>query len=43
MLVTGEKIETNVRAGHGMIGGKGRALEVDVFLPKLSLGFEYQV
>eukprot|EP00026_Physarum_polycephalum_P003134 Phypoly_transcript_03143.p1 GENE.Phypoly_transcript_03143~~Phypoly_transcript_03143.p1 ORF type:complete len:818 (+),score=151.04 Phypoly_transcript_03143:58-2511(+) len=36
------KIETNVRAAHGIIGDKGHPLEIDVFLPEISLGFEYQ-
>ena len=37
------KIESNVRYGHGIIGESGAPLEIDVFLPLLRLGFEYQV
>ena len=37
------KIETNVRAAHGIMGDKGHPLEIDVYLPEISLGFEYQV
>jgi hypothetical protein len=36
-------IETNVRAGHGIVGSKGVMLEIDVYLPQYKLGFEYQV
>lgn len=35
-------IETNVR-NLGIVGFSGAQLEIDVFLPELALGFEYQV
>lgn len=37
------EIGTNVRGRHGMKGERGAPLEIDIFLPKLNLGFEYQV
>lgn len=38
-----DKIETNLRAGHGLIGDSGAPLEIDIYLPDYKLGFEYQV
>ena len=37
------KIDTNVRASLGLLGSAGFPLEIDVYLPELKLGFEYQV
>jgi len=37
------KIETNLRARHGIVGDAGVALEIDVYLPEYKLAFEYQV
>lgn len=36
-------INSNVRSGHGIIGTSGVPLEIDVYLPDIGLGFEYQV
>lgn len=36
-------INSNVRTGHGIMGTSGAPLEIDVYLPELGLGFEYQV
>jgi hypothetical protein len=36
-------IEMNKRSGHGIVGAKGAPLEIDVYLPDIKLGFEYQV
>lgn len=41
-LFPDNKIETNVRAAHGIVGTKGFMLEIDVYLPQYKLGFEYQ-
>lgn len=38
-----QTIERNVRSGLGLVGSKGKHLEIDVYLPDLKLGFEYQV
>lgn len=37
------EIRTNARAAHGIVGPTGVPLEIDVYLPALKLGFEYQV
>lgn len=42
-LFPNEKLELNVRAGHGILNTSGRSLEVDVYISNLKLGFEYQV
>jgi hypothetical protein len=36
------KIESNVRSTHGIVGELGAPLEIDVYLPDIGLGFEYQ-
>eukprot|EP00026_Physarum_polycephalum_P000781 Phypoly_transcript_00782.p1 GENE.Phypoly_transcript_00782~~Phypoly_transcript_00782.p1 ORF type:complete len:944 (+),score=105.33 Phypoly_transcript_00782:1215-4046(+) len=41
-LFPGMEIGTNVRGRHGMKGERGAPLEIDIFLPSLNLGFEYQ-
>eukprot|EP00026_Physarum_polycephalum_P003700 Phypoly_transcript_03714.p1 GENE.Phypoly_transcript_03714~~Phypoly_transcript_03714.p1 ORF type:complete len:765 (+),score=114.78 Phypoly_transcript_03714:31-2325(+) len=38
----GVKIDMNVRSGHGMKANSGLPLEIDIYLPALKLGFEYQ-
>ena len=37
------KIDSNVRSMHGIVGELGAPLEIDVYLPEIGLGFEYQV
>jgi hypothetical protein len=37
------KIASNVRTTHGIVGELGAPLEIDVYLPDIGLGFEYQV
>eukprot|EP00026_Physarum_polycephalum_P001669 Phypoly_transcript_01671.p1 GENE.Phypoly_transcript_01671~~Phypoly_transcript_01671.p1 ORF type:complete len:1064 (+),score=159.93 Phypoly_transcript_01671:260-3193(+) len=36
------KIDSNVRTTHGIVGELGAPLEIDVYLPEIGLGFEYQ-
>jgi hypothetical protein len=38
-----KEIAVNLRAPLGITGEHGRPLEIDVFIPEISLGFEYQV
>jgi hypothetical protein len=37
------EILANMRSAHGIVSASGAALEIDVYLPELKLGFEYQV
>ena len=37
------EVASNVRKNHGVVGESGKFLEIDVFVPQLNLGFEYQV
>lgn len=41
----GEKLRimSNARTAHGILGPSGIPLEIDVYLPDLNIGFEYQV
>ena len=38
-----KEVAMNLRAPLGIMGEHGKPLEIDVFVPELSLGFEYQV
>ena len=37
------RIESNIRAEVALIGDRGAYLELDIYMPDLKLGFEYQV
>lgn len=42
-LFPDNEVISNAKAAHGIINASGAPLEIDVFLPELNLGFEYQV